>query len=322
MSRFLTLVACIVSGIATAAIAQIDFPKRPIRIVVPFLAGGANDILARVVGQKMSEALQTPVVVDSRGSAGGAVGMDVVARATPDGYTVAVTSAGTLALAVALREKLPYDAITQFRPITLMARIPELLVAATSLPVDNLADLIALARAQPGTLNFASSGIGSMPHLAGELLRITAQIDITHVPYNGAPPAVNDIVGQHVQMAFFDLPILLPLVRARQIKAIAIGSEKRAASLPEVPTTAEFNFPQVQAENWYGMVAPIATPPSAIIRLHDAAIAALNDPDVRQKLSSQGMMLEGNTPDEFAGYIGAEIKKWTRVAEAAGLVKN
>jgi tripartite-type tricarboxylate transporter receptor subunit TctC len=322
MSRALAVAICILAAAASPAKARSDFPNKSIKFVVPFLAGGSNDILARVVGQKMSEILKTPVIVENRGGGGGSIGMDMVAKSAPDGYTVAITSAGTLAIAIALREKLPYDTFKNFKPITLMARVPEMLVTATNLPVENLADLIALARAKPGKLNFASSGAGSMPHLAGELLKIAAKIDIVHVPYKGAPPAVNDMLGQQVQMAFFDLPTLLPMVEAKKLKAIAVGSAERAASLPNVPTTAELGYPQVQAENWYGMVAPIATPPAVVARLHQAAVEAMRDAGVRQKLSSQGMVLVGDTPDEFSTYIQSEIKKWAKAGEAAGLLNN
>jgi tripartite-type tricarboxylate transporter receptor subunit TctC len=320
--RTVILGGCILAVAATPAGAQTDFPNKQIKFVVPFLAGGSNDILARVVGQKMSDSLKTPIIVENRGGGGGSIGMDMVAKSPPDGYTVAITSAGTLAIAIAVREKLPYDTLNNFKPITLMARVPEMLVAATDLGVNNLADLIALARAKPGKLNYASSGAGSMPHLAGELLKIAANVDIVHVPYKGAPPAVNDMLGQQVQMAFFDLPILLPMVQAGKLKAIAVGSAERAASLPDVPTTAELGYPEVQAENWYGMVAPIATPPAVVARLHQAAVEALRDPDVRQKLSSQGMILVGDTPDEFSAYIDSEIRKWTKAGEAAGLLNN
>jgi tripartite-type tricarboxylate transporter receptor subunit TctC len=314
----------VVVAAASSAQAQTDFPNKPIKFVVPFLAGGSNDILARVVGQRMSERLKVPVIIENRGGGGGSIGMEFVAKSPPDGYTVANTSAGTLAIAIALRDSfsLPYDTFKNFKPITLMARVPEMLVASTDLPVENLADLIALARSRPGKLNYASSGTGSMPHLAGELLKNAANIDIVHVPYKGAPPAVNDILGQQVQMAFFDLPILLPMVEAKKLKAIAVGSTERAASLPNVPTTAELGFPQVEAENWYGMVAPIATPPAIVTRLHQAAVEAMRDADVRQKLSSQGMILVGDTPDEFAAYIQSEIGKWTKAGKAAGLVNN
>ncbi|MPZ40408.1 MAG: tripartite tricarboxylate transporter substrate binding protein [Rhizobiales bacterium] len=305
----------------TAAHAQ-DFPSKPIRLIVPFPPGGPNDTIARVVGQKMSELLKQQVVIDNRGGAGGVVGTDVVATAPPDGHTIAITSAGALAISIGVQEKLPYDTLKHLKPVTLVAKVPELLVAATSLPASNLKELIALARAKPGALNYASSGAGSMPHLAGELLKAAAKIDIVHVPYKGAAPAVNDLLGQQVQMAFFDLPVLLPQVQTGKLKAIVVGSRERAASLKGVPTTFELGYPQVEADNWYGMVAPIATPPAVIARLHQVTVAALRDPGVREKLSSQGLNLVGDTPEEFSAYIRSEIEKWGKVAKAAGLAPN
>lgn len=314
---------CIGAAVFTAAAASAqDFPSKPIRLIVPFPPGGPNDIIARVVGQKMSELLKQQVVIDNRGGAGGALGTDVVAKAAPDGTTIAITSAGALAISIALQEKLPYDTLKHLKPITLVAKVPELLVAATSLPASNLNELIALARAKPGTLNYASSGPGSMPHLAGELLKAAAKVDIVHVPYKGAAPAVNDLIGQQVQMAFFDLPVLMPQVQAGKLKAIAVGSRERAPGLKDVPTTFELGYPQVEADNWYGMVAPIATPPAIVARLHQVTVAALRDPDVREKLSSQGLTLVGDTPDEFTAYIRAEIEKWGKVGKAAGLIAN
>jgi tripartite-type tricarboxylate transporter receptor subunit TctC len=306
---------------ATAASAQ-EFPSKPIRLIVPFPPGGPNDIIARVVGQKMSDILKQQVVIDNRGGAGGVTGTDAVAKATPDGHTIAITSAGALAISIALQEKLPYDTLKHLKPVTLVATVPELLVTATGVPAGNLKELIALARAKPGTLNYASSGPGSMPHLAGELLKVAAKVDIVHVPYKGAAPAVNDLVGQQVQMAFFDLPVLLPQVQAGKLKAIVVGSKERAPALKDIPTTAEAGFPQVEADNWYGMVAPIATPPAIVARLHQATVEAIKDPGVREKLSSQGLTLVGDTPDEFTAYIRREIEKWGKVAKAAGLVPN
>jgi tripartite-type tricarboxylate transporter receptor subunit TctC len=308
----------VVSGAASAQ----DFPSKPIRLIVPFPPGGPNDLIARVVGQRMSEILKQQVVIDNRGGAGGVTGTDAVAKAAPDGYTIAITSAGALAISIALQEKLPYDTLKHLKPVTLVATVPELLVAATGVPASNLTELIALARAKPGTLNYASSGPGSMPHLAGELLKVAAKVDIVHVPYKGAAPAVNDLVGQQVQMAFFDLPVLLPQVQSGKLKAIVVGSKQRAPSLKDVPTTAEAGFPQVEADNWYGMVAPVATPVAVVARLHQATVAALKDPGVREKLSSQGLTLVGDTPDEFTAYIRAEIEKWGKVAKAAKLVAN
>jgi tripartite-type tricarboxylate transporter receptor subunit TctC len=318
MIKNMLRIFCVTVAVVTPASAQ-EFPTKAIRFVVPFVAGGTNDIVARVVGQKMSEILKAQVFVDNRGGAGGSIGMDMVAKSAPDGYTVAVASAGTLAISMALQEKLPYDTFKQFTPITLMARVPGLLVAATSAPANNLNELIALAHAKPGTLNYASSGLGSMSHLASELLRVNAKIDIVHVPYKGAPPAVNDIIGQRVHMAFFDLSALLPMIETGKLKPIAIGSRERAPLLPNVPTTAELGFPQVQAENWYGMVAPIGTPPAVVGRLNQAAVEAMRDPGVRDRLSREGVTFVGNTANEFAEYIRSEIEKWSGAAKAAGL---
>jgi tripartite-type tricarboxylate transporter receptor subunit TctC len=326
MIKMVLPVICIAAALSASAAgipahAQ-DLPSKPIRLVVPFPPGGPNDIIARVVGQKMSELLKQQVVVDNRGGAGGALGTDVVAKAAPDGTTIAISSAGALAISIALREKLPYDTLKHLKPITLVAKVPELLVAATSLPANNLEELIALARAKPGTLNFASSGPGSTPHLAGELLKLAAKIDIVHVPYKGAAPAVNDLLGQQVQMAFFDLPVLLPHVQSGKLKPIVLGTRERAPSLKDVPTTFELGYPQVEADNWYGLVAPIATPPAIIAKLHQVTVAAIRDPGVQEKLSSQGLSLVGSSPDEFAAYIRSEIEKWGKVGKAAGLLAN
>jgi tripartite-type tricarboxylate transporter receptor subunit TctC len=323
MNQNLLRLICLAAAVLVAGVSQAqEFPSKPIRLIVPFPPGGPNDLIARVVGQRMSELLKQQVVIDNRGGAGGVTGTDVVAKAAPDGHTIAITSAGALAISIALQDKLPYDTLKHLKPVTLVAKVPELLVTATSVPANNLAELVALARAKPGTLNYASSGAGSMPHLAGELLKVAAKIDIVHVPYKGAAPAVNDLLGQQVQMAFFDLPVLLPQVQSGKLKAIAVGSRERAPSLKKVPTTAELGFAQVEADNWYGMVAPIATPPAVIARLHQVTIEALRDKGVREKLSSQGLNLIGDTPEAFTAYIRSEIEKWGKVAKAAGLVKG
>jgi tripartite-type tricarboxylate transporter receptor subunit TctC len=323
MNQNLLRLICLAAAVLVAGVSQAqEFPSKPIRLIVPFPPGGPNDLIARVVGQRMSELLKQQVVIDNRGGAGGVTGTDVVAKAAPDGHTIAITSAGALAISIALQDKLPYDTLKHLKPVTLVAKVPELLVTATSVPANNLAELVALARAKPGTLNYASSGAGSMPHLAGELLKVAAKIDIVHVPYKGAAPAVNDLLGQQVQMAFFDLPVLLPQVQSGKLKAIAVGSRERAPSLKNVPTTAELGFAQVEADNWYGMVAPIATPPAIIARLHQVTVEALRDKGVREKLSSQGLNLIGDTPEAFTAYIRSEIEKWGKVAKAAGLVKG
>src|SRR5471032_788514 len=253
-----------------------DFPNKPIRLIVPFPAGGPNDIIARVVGQRMSELIKQPIVIENRGGQAGVLGTDTVAKAKPDGYTIAITSAGALTISPHM-EKVAYDTRKDLQPVTLVATVSEMLVVATNVPASNMKELVALAKAQPGKLNFASTGPGSLPHLAGELLKLTANIDIVHVPYQRAAPAVSDLLGQQVQMVFLDLPVILPQIRAGTLRPIAIGSTERAPTAMEVPTTAEVGMPDLKIENWYGMVAPAATPPAIVATLNRIAVEAMRD---------------------------------------------
>ena len=295
-----------------------DFPNRTIHLIVPFPPGGPNDIIARVVAQKMQDILKQTIVIDNKGGQGGVLGTDFVAKAAPDGYTIAIASAGALAISVSM-EKVAYETLKDLAPVTLVAKVPEMLVVSTDVPAGNMKELVALAKAQPGKLNFASTGPGSMPHLAGELFKLTAKIDIVHVPYRGAAPVMNDLLGQHVQMVFLDLPVLLPQIKAGKIKPIAVGAPKRVPSAPEVPTTAEVGMPDLITENWYGMVAPAKTPPQIVAALNKAAVEAMRDPAVVDKLASQGATLIGNTPDEFRAYIASEMQKWAKVIKDAGV---
>jgi len=304
--------------LSPALAAAQDFPSKPIRLIVPFPAGGPNDIIARVIGQRMSELLKQPLLIDNRGGQGGVLGTDAVAKAPPDGYTIAISSAGALAISPSM-EKVAYDTRKDLQPITLVAKVPEMLVVATNVPAKDMNELIALAKAQPGKLNFASSGAGSLPHLAGELLKLTAKIDIVHVPYRGAAPAVNDLLGQQVQMVFLDLPVLLPQVKAGGVRAIAVGAPQRVPTAMEVPTTAEAGMPDLLIENWYGMVAPAGTPAAVVATLNRVAIEAMRDPAVKEKLASQGAELIGDTPEHFRGFIDDEIKKWEKVIKDAGV---
>jgi len=316
LARLLTGLSALLLAPALAS-AQ-DFPTKPIRLIVPFPAGGPNDIIARVIGQRMSELTKQPVVIDNRGGQGGVLGTDAVAKAAPDGYTIAISSAGALAISPSM-EKVAYDTLRDLAPVTLVATVPEMLVVAGNVPANNMSELIALARAQPGKLNFASSGPGSLPHLAGELLKLTAKIDILHVPYRGAAPAVNDLLGQQVQMAFLDLPVLLPQIRSGNLRGIAIGSPQRAPTAMEVPTTAEAGMPELRVENWYGMVAPSGTPPAVIAALNRIATEAMRDATVKEKLASQGAELIGDTPEHFRRFIADEIAKWADVIRDAGI---
>ena len=314
--RWLVLAfAMVVSpGLATAD----TYPSRPIKLIVPFPPGGPNDIIARVVAQRMSELLGQTVVIDNRGGAGGVVGTDAVAKAAPDGYTIGICSAGALAISASLVEKVPYDATKDLTAITLVASVPELLVVPAQFPAKDFKELVAMAKAQPGKLNFGSSGPGSMPHLAGELLKINANINIIHVPYRGAAPAVNDLLGGQVQMVFLDTPVLLPHIQAGKMRALAVAAKERAPSVPDVPTMGELGLASVDAENWYGMVAPANLPKDILDKLYKTTAEALKHPDVISKLAPQGAKLGGNKPEEFAAYIKSEIAKWAKVVEVSG----
>jgi tripartite-type tricarboxylate transporter receptor subunit TctC len=294
------------------------YPNRTIRMIVPFPAGGPNDIIARVVGQRMSQLLNQTIIIDNRTGQGGVLGTDLVAKATPDGYTIAMTSLGALAISPSM-EKVAYDPSKDLAPVTLVAQVPEMLVVATNVPANTMPELVALAKSQPGKINFGSSGLGSLPHLAGELFKLTAKIDLVHVPYRGAAPAVNDLLAQQVQMAFFDLPVLLPQVKAGKIRPIAIGAPQRVAAVPDVPTTTEVGMPDLQTENWYGLVAPGKTPPEVIAVLNKAAVDAIKDPQVAEKLASQGAILVGDSPEHFRDYIAAETTRWAKVIKEAGV---
>src|SRR6266702_8274880 len=295
-----------------------DFPNKPIRLIVPFPAGGPNDIIARVVGQRMSELTRQPVLIDNRGGQAGVLGTDAVAKSNPDGYTIGIVSASALSISPSM-EKIAYDPQKDFAPITLVATVPEMLVVATNVPAKDMTELVALAKAQPGKLNFASAGTGGLPHLAGELFKLTAKVDIVHVPYRGAAPAINDLLGQQVQMAFLDLPVLLPHIKAGTLRPIALGAPRRAPTAPDVPTTAEVGMPDILIENWYGMVAPAKTPNNIIAALNRIANEAMADPSVKEKLADQGLTVAGDTPEHFRGYIEAETKKWARVIKDAGV---
>ena len=295
-----------------------DFPAKPIKLIVPFPAGGPNDIIARIVGQRMSELTKQPVIIDNRGGAGGALGTDAVAKAAPDGYTIGIVNLGALAINQSM-EKVPYETLKDLAPVTLVVTVPEMLVVASNVPAKNMSELVALAKAQPGKLNFASTGPGSLPHLAGELLKLTANIDIAHVPYRGAAPAINDLLGQQVQMTFLDLPAILPHIRSGTLKPIALGTDARAPTAPDVPTTFELGMPALRIENWYGMVAPAATPPAVIAVLNRITTTALADPAVKEKLAEQGLTTVGNSPEQFRDYIAAETAKWAKVIKDAGV---
>ena len=312
------LVTAVSLLLSAASAGAEDFPARQIRLIVPFPAGGPSDIIGRAIGQRMSEIAKQPVIIDNRGGQGGVLGTDVLAKSKPDGYTIAISSAGALAISPTM-ENVAYDPLKDLQAITLVAKVPEMLVVANDVPARNMTELIALAKAKPGKLNFASSGPGSLPHLAGELLKQTAKIDIVHVPYRGAAPALNDLLGQQVQMVFLDLPILLPQIQSGGVRAIALGAPKRAPTAMDVPTTTEVGLPEVQAENWYGMVAPAGTPAPIVEKLNQIATEAMRDPAVKEKLAVQGAELIGDSPEHFHAFVESEITRWAKVIKDAGV---
>ena len=313
-----TVVAALSLLLLPAAAAAQDFPSKPIRLIVPFPAGGPNDIIARVVGQRMSEITKQPIIIDNRGGQGGVLGTDAVAKAAPDGYTIGIVSASSLVINPTM-ERVPYNVNTDFAPVTLVTTVPEMLVVASNVPAKNMDELVALAKAQPGKLNFASAGVGGLPHLAGELFKQTANIDIVHIPYRGAAPAINDLLGQQVQMAFLDLPVILPHIKAGSLRPIALGAPERAPTAPDVPTTAEVGMPDILIQNWYGMIAPGGTPENIVNILNAVTNQAMDDPQVKQRLADQGLTVAGNRPKQFRDFITAEAQKWARVIKAAHL---
>src|SRR6478736_4906845 len=313
--RLLTVLT--LSLLPALAAAQ-DFPTKPIKLIVPFPAGGPNDIIARVVGQRMSELTKQPIVIDNRGGQAGVLGTDAVAKANPDGYTIGIVSASALVISPTM-EQVPYEVGRDFAPVTLVVTVPEMLVVASDVPAKNMAELVALAKAQPGKLNFASAGVGGLPHLAGELFKLTAKIDVVHVPYRGAAPAINDLLGQQVQMTFLDLPVILPHIKAGALRPIALGARERAPTAPDVPTTAEVGMPDLLIENWYGMIAPAGTPPAIVAAINRIATQAMAAPGVKEKLADQGLTVAGDTPEHFRDFIEAESAKWAKVIKDAGV---
>ena len=314
----LALVATFLAGV-TPATAQL-WPERTVRLIVPFPAGGPTDLIARVIAQAMAEQIGQSVIIDNRGGAGGVTGTDIVAKAAPDGHTLALTSAGALAIAPAL-QRMPYRPTQDLKPVSLIAKAPELLIIPASVPATNLTEFIALAKAQPGKLNYGSTGLGSMSHLSSELFKTMAGLDIVHVPYSGAAPAINDILPGRTQMMFSDMQIPLPHVQSGTLRALGVGSLKRVAQIPDVPTLAEQGLSGFEAENWYGIVAPAATPAPIIAKLQATLIKVMRSPEVLKALSGAGAVLIGNTPDEFTAYIESETVKWGAVVRSSGGAK-
>jgi tripartite-type tricarboxylate transporter receptor subunit TctC len=290
-----------------------------VRLIAPFPPGGPVDTFARILAPPMSRHLGQNVVVENRAGAGGIVGMDAVAKAAPDGTTIGLGGPGALAVAPTLVPRLPYDPLRDFTLIAQAVGVPELLVIHPSLPPRDVQGLVRLARERPGALNFASAGNGTFPHLAAELFRLRAEIDITHVPYRGAAPAVTDLVAGRVQMMFADAPVLLQQVRAGTLVALGVASRNRFAGLPDLPTLAESGLPGIEADSWYALVAPAGLPADRLAALHRALRATLAEPETQRLLAAQGGHGIGDSPEEFAAHLRAEIAKWGDVVRRAGV---
>src|SRR5690242_6240739 len=306
----------IVAG--TAPVAAADYPTKPIRLVVPFPPGGTTDILARAVAQKLSETWNQQVIVDNRPGAGGNIGADLVAKAPPDGYTLVMGTVGTHAINPNLYSKMPYDHVKDFSPVILVAGVPNVLVVNPSLPVHSVKELIDYAKANPGKLNFASSGNGTSIHLSGELFKTMAGVQMTHVPYKGSAPALADLMGGQVQLMFDNLPSSLGLIKGGKLRAIAVTSTTRAAALPDVPTIAESGLPGFEASSWFGVLAPAGTPDDIVAKLNGTIAAWLATPDAKEKLLAQGTIAAGGSPEDFAQHIDRETAKWAKVVKASG----
>ena len=294
------------------------YPAKPVRMVIGFPAGGPADIFGRSLAQGMAAEFGQPVIVENIPGVGGVLGVERGVKAPADGYTIVCNSASPLVIAPYSLARLPYDIKKDIALITLVVRVPEVLAVHPSLPAKDFAELIAYAKANPGKVNFGSAGAGSITHLAGELLKAEAKIDIVHVPYKGAAPAVTDLVGGQVQMGIFDVPILLQHIRSGKLKALAITSEKRAETLPDVPSTAELKYPNVTSDNWYGLIMPAATPAAIQKRVHAAATTALKSAAVNEQFAKVGGVASPGTPQDYAKFLETEQAKWGKVVTAIG----
>jgi tripartite-type tricarboxylate transporter receptor subunit TctC len=306
-----------VTGAVAPAFAQ-DFPSRPVRIVVPFAAGGGVDILTRALAQPLGERLGQQVIVDDKPGAGGNLGVDAVAKAPADGYTLVMATTGTHTINPGLYPKLPFDAERDFKPVTLIASVPNLLVVNPALGVDSAAALVALAKSKPGALSFASFGNGASNHLSGEMLKSLTGIDVAHVPYKSAPQAVTDLMAGQTAFAFVNTPLALPHVRSGKLKALAVTGAKRSAATPEFPTMQEAGVPGFVVESWYGLMAPAGTPDAVIARLHKETLAVLATNEVREFFAKQGADVVTSSPAEFAAMVRTERARWADVIRTSG----
>lgn len=306
------------AALMPAALAAEAFPNKPITLVVPFVAGGTTDILARIVGQSLGEELGQPVIIDNRAGAGGNIGGQFAARAPADGYTLFMGTVGTHAINEWLYKKMPFNPTKDFAPLTRVANVPNLLVANPAQPFKNVKELISYAQAHPGQVNFGSSGSGSSIHLSGELFKMMAKVDMIHIPYKGSAPAVTDLLGNQIAIMFDNMPSAIQHVRSGKLRPLAVTTAKRSPELPDVPTVAEAGVQGYEATSWFGLFAPTKTPAEVQAKLHAAIIKVLQKPDVIKKIGDQGGEVVTESQAEFAKFIAAENNKWKQVVKTSG----
>lgn len=318
LRRFCQIVAAVFALAVTSLFAQ-DYPAKPIVLIVPFAPGGSSDFISRLIGGKLTEAWKQQVVVESRPGAAGNIAMDAVQRAKPDGYTLILGHVGTLAVNPAMFDKLPYDPVNGFIPISLIATVPTLLVVNPNLPVKNFKEFVELAKAKPGTINYGSAGIGSSGHLAMEYLKQAAGIDLVHVAYKGTGPMLSDLLGGSTQATFTGATPLIPHIKQGKLRPIAVGGAKRIDVFPDLPTVAESGLKGFETSQWYGIMAPAGTPDAIVRKLSLEINRILKSPEVIERLAADGSVAHGNTPEEFVAFIKEERERWGKVVKRANI---
>jgi tripartite-type tricarboxylate transporter receptor subunit TctC len=317
-STMMRLPAAALIAISASLCAAQDYPVKPIRMIIPYPPGGGTDFFARTLGAKLTEAFGQPVVMENRPGAAGVIGADAAAKAAPDGYTIFIGQASNLAINPHLIARLPYDPVRDFAPVSLVGGSPSLLVVHPSLPVRTVKELVSLARAKPGDINYASAGTGSPGHIATEYFKRVAGIELLHVPYKGASPALTAILSGQASLYFTSPVAAQPLVKAGRLRQVAVTSARRFGPLPDVPTIAESGYPQVDITSWWGLLAPAGVPRDIVTRLNAATVKAMNEPAMKERLAAQGVAVMTNTAEQFAAFIRAEMDKWGRMVKASG----
>ena len=313
------MLACLCLLLSTTALAAADYPTKPIRLIVGFPPGGAGDFIARLAGQALSDELRQSVVVDNRAGAGGIIGADIVAKALPDGYTLLVGTTGALSINPSLQPKIPYNPTTDFAPVGMIGNFQNAIVVPTASIHRTLKDLIQAAKSKPGSLNFASTGVGATPHMAGEMLRVMANVEIVHVPYKGNGPAMTDLLAGHVDFMFPTLPSALPHIRAGRLHPLAVTGEEPSSALPGVQTVRELGWPSYRVVNWFGLLVPARTPQGPVQILHAALGRALSKRDMQERLRARGIEPQVYTRQQMAAFIIEELSRWARVVKTANI---